>query len=326
MRSYILLLLGSSWLALAETASLPALLQPVQEIYPTLHAGQLVVAGGLASTLPASQGQMSAAVQLFDLASRQWRSGPALPAGRHHVYLVSVGARLFAFGGFVNSDHGQWTNSADVLLLEHPGAQWRRVASMPAPLSETTGAVINGKIHLAGGRSPQGKANGQWQHSTDVNWHWVFDPDRFTFSAGAPLPSPRNSAATVTYQGRWIMLGGRTVGGSNLTEVLEYLPATDQWRVLPALPQGRAGHAAAVLQDKVWVFGGETAQSVLHERYVFDLKSERWHSAGHWPAARHGLGAVASQQQIWLIGGATAAGLAQTSDRLDSVSPGQHAQ
>ena len=50
------------------------------------------------------------------------------------------------------------------------------------------------------------------------------------------------------------MLGGRTVGGEPITDMLEYLPETDTWT--HAAPKARAGHAAAVI-DNVTVFGGE---------------------------------------------------------------------
>ena len=320
---YSLIMFSTMTYALSEShlkqQELPKLSQAVQEIYPTLYQGKIWVAGGISSLLPLSQGQMTNQVQYWSPSMKQWQKSIALPVGRHHTYLQAVGEKLFAFGGFINTDQGQWKNTADVLLLNTKNGRWEKVAQMPAPLSETVAAVINGKIHLAGGRSPKGNENSQWQHSTDVNWHWVFDPITYQFTQAAPLPSARNSAATVQFNDRWIVLGGRTVGGANLAEVLEYLPTQDIWVTLPSMPEGRAGHAAAIVKDKIQVFGGEHSEGVYSAVFEFDSKDNQWTTLGHWPNARHGLGAVNLEGKIWLIGGASDTGLENTSANLDAA-------
>lgn len=320
----LLLLQPLFTLQAAQWQAGPPLSEAVQEIYPVLHDGQLVVAGGISSQLPAAQGQMSAQLQRFDLSRRSWQAGPALPEGRHHALLISTGTALFAFGGFVQSSQGQWTNSADVLRLQSWAQGWQKVAQLPQPLIETVGAYLDGKIHLAGGRSPLGPDNGQWQHSQDVAVHFVFDPVSLQFSTSTPLPSPRNSAATVLWQGRWLVIGGRTVKGGNLTDVLAFEPKTASWQALPPLPEGRAGHAAAVLQQQVLVFGGEYFDEKGGGVYakVWQLASPQgqWQQAAVMPQPRHGLGAVAAGDHIWLIGGATQAGLKQTTVLLEQFS------
>ena len=296
----------------------PKLPEAIQEIYPTVMNQQIWVAGGISTELPASTGNMTAKVHYWSPEYASWKSAPSLPEGRHHTYLIAVENRLFAFGGFVNTQ-GQWTNSRDVLMLDKGAKAWQKVASLPFALSETVGAVLNGKVHLAGGRSPNSEKNGQWQHSLDVSAHLVFDPKNFTFTEAAALPSARNSAASAQVSGRWFVLGGRTVGGEPITDMLEYLPETDTWQAHAALPKARAGHAAAVIDNAITVFGGEHSQGVDREVFSYDLTKQQWRKTFEWQTPRHGLGAVTLNGQIWLVGGATKVGLSETSREVTSL-------
>ena len=296
----------------------PKLPEAIQEIYPTVMNQQIWVAGGISTELPASTGNMTAKVHYWSPEYASWKSAPSLPEGRHHTYLIAVENRLFAFGGFVNTQ-GQWTNSRDVLMLDKGAKAWQKVASLPFALSETVGAVLNGKVHLAGGRSPNSEKNGQWQHSSDVSAHLVFDPNSFTFTEAAPLPSARNSAASAQVNGRWFVLGGRTVGGEPISDMLEYLPDTNTWQAHAALPKARAGHAAAVIDNAITVFGGEHSQGVDREVFSYDLTKQQWRKTFEWQTPRHGLGAVTLNGQIWLVGGATKVGLSETSREVTSL-------
>ena len=296
----------------------PKLPEAIQEIYPTVMNQQIWVAGGISSELPASTGNMTAKVHYWSPEYARWKSAPSLPEWRHHTYLIAVENRLFAFGGFVNTQ-GQWTNSRDVLMLDKGAKAWQKVASLPFALSETVGAVLNGKVHLAGGRSPNSEKNGQWQHSLDVSAHLVFDPKNFTFTEAAALPSARNSAASAQVNGRWFVLGGRTVGGEPITDMLEYLPETDTWQAHAALPKARAGHAAAVIDNAITVFGGEHSQGVDREVFSYDLTKQQWRKTFEWQTPRHGLGAVTLNGQIWLVGGATKVGLSETSREVNNA-------
>ena len=296
----------------------PKLPEAIQEIYPTVMNQQIWVAGGISNELPGSAGKMTAKVHFWSPEYASWQSAPSLPEGRHHTYLIAVENRLFAFGGFVNSQ-GQWTNSRDVLMLDKGAKAWQKVASLPFALSETVGAVLNGKVHLAGGRSPSSEKNGQWQHSLDVSAHLVFDPNSFTFTEAAPLPSARNSAASAQVNGRWFVLGGRTVGGEPISDMLEYLPDTNTWQAHAALPKARAGHAAAVIDNAITVFGGEHSKGVDREVFSYDLSKQQWRKSFEWQTPRHGLGAVTLNGQIWLVGGATKVGLSETSREVNNA-------
>ena len=298
------------------------LLIPVQEIYPAVFQGEIYVAGGLSSELPKQQGQMTAQVQIYDPKTNTWRYGPALPEGRHHGQLVAVNDQLFLFGGFIQANGGNWGASADVLQLNPEQQRWVKVASLPAPLSETISWVLNDKIHLVSGRSPVTKANAQWQDQADVATHWIFDPKSLKTEVAPALPEAKNSAAGTLFNGLGYLVGGRQVKGSNTADLYGFDPKSGQWSRQKAMPDAQAGLAIAALDQQLWVFGGEFFQQgggVFRKVWSYSPADNHWQQQGDMPVARHGLGAVALDDAIYVLGGATAAGLKQTSAVLERV-------
>lgn len=298
------------------------LLIPVQEIYPAVFQGEIYVAGGLSSELPKQQGQMTAQVQIYNPKTNTWRYGPALPEGRHHGQLVAVKDQLFLFGGFIQAHGGDWSASADVLQFNAEQQRWLKVASLPAPLSETVSWVLDHKVHLVSGRSPATKANAQWQDQQDVATHWIFDPKSLKTEVGPALPEAKNSAAGVVFDGMGYLVGGRQVKGGNKAGIHSFNPKNQQWTAQKNMPEAQAGLAAAVLNLQLWILGGEFFEQgggVFHKVWAYSLADNNWQLQGEMPVPRHGLGAVALDNAIYVIGGATAAGLKQTSAVLEIV-------
>src|SRR5262245_35830303 len=83
--------LREPWRRLADAPS------AVQEIYPTLHAGALWIAGGFS---PQALGATRRVIAM-DVRDNSWREGPRLPARAHHVHLASLDGALYAIGGFL---------------------------------------------------------------------------------------------------------------------------------------------------------------------------------------------------------------------------------
>lgn len=309
--------------AATEWQTLASMPQAVQEIYPSVHKGQIYVAGGLSDDISLTGHQMTALVQIYNPLTQEWSLGPALPEPRHHAYLVSVKEQLFLFGGFVVANGGRWSASADVLLLDETHNKWQKVAELPQPLTETTAVVLEGRVHLASGRAPLGKDNAQWRDQHDVNWHWVFDPKTLTVTDATPLERAFNSAAAVVLADQFYLLGGRQVDGGNLAQMLRFDLNTQQWQQLAALPQAQGGLAAAVLDNKIWVFGGEyftDKGGVYREVWVYSPETDHWQQQGEMPVPRHGLGAVSLHNTIYVLGGAKEVGLKATSGVLESIS------
>jgi len=297
----------------------------VQEIYPTLWRGRLVVGGGFRARGPdfvANLGALWPTTSVMAKApdGKAWQALPDMPAQRHHPFLAELGPWLLAVGGFASSPTAIWQMQRQCWMLDRPDGEWRDGPPLPAPQAEVVGGVIGGTLYLAGGRTPAGAANGSYGDHADTGAAWRLAPGAARWEKIAPMPTARNSAAAGVIGGRLHVVGGRISGAGvmrNLTAHEAYDPATDRWETLAPMPEGRGGHAAAVLGGKLHAFGGETfgAEARAHaEVFVYDPVADTWALEGRMPEPRHGLGAVAAGGAIHLLGGAAEAGGRATKD------------
>ena len=127
-----------------------------------LHRGRIVVAGGLSSELPAANGHLSDALQIYEPREGRWSLGPPLPEGRHHAQLLSQGDTLYLIGGFVRCAGGELVRQPRSAGAEDGATQWQRLAELPEALTET-GGICAGRGAASGQRpQPARQANAQW--------------------------------------------------------------------------------------------------------------------------------------------------------------------
>ena len=101
--------------------------------------------------------------------------------------------------------------------------------------------------------------------------------------------------------------------GTQFAAVEIYDPATSTWSNGTPLPAGRGGLAAAVLGDRVYVFGGEAPLRIFSATEMYEVAGNRWIGKDPMRTPRHGIGAVAIGNRIYVPGGGTQPGYASTS-------------
>jgi N-acetylneuraminic acid mutarotase len=291
----------------------------VQEVYPTLWRGRLVVGGGFRSNVPGPVTKIADLRPSGDVVAlapdaKGWSALPSLPEPRHHPLLAAQGGRLLAVGGFSATPSAVWTMQAQCWVLE-PGAKaWREGPPLPAPQAEVAAGLVDRRLILAGGRSPKGAANGQYADHADTGAAWALAPDADRWEALAHLPTPRNSSAAAVLNGRLHVAGGRVLGPNGLTNLATHEawdPKSGAWITLAPMPEPRGGHAAAVLGGRLYCFGGESfgPDGRAHDEvFAYDSVADRWEVAPRMPMPLHGLGAVATEGRIHLLGGARKVG------------------
>jgi N-acetylneuraminic acid mutarotase len=338
----------------AKWENMAALPYRVQEIYPVVYRNHIIVAGGLSPDVSDRDIDVSNRVVIYNIEKNTWTEGPKLPEARHHPMLVSIGNRLFAFGGFTTDDKGIWHNSTDILELTFDNstynridnntsnnnesdkhnneneenifthAQWKKVASLPAPLSETLSSVNGNVVHLVSGRSPKSdNSNSQWIDQIDVDTHLKFYPETMNSINAKPVPTARNSACSVTLNGEMHTIGGRTVSGGNLAAHEVYSFTSGKWQVAKPLPEAQGGLACATLNGSIYVFGGEyfdNGGGVYSKVWQYTIGSDEWHEVSEMPFPRHGLGAVTIGDSIYVIAGAMEAGGNKTTSMMSRFS------
>ena len=69
------------------------------------------------------------------------------------------------------------------------------------------------------------------------------------------------------------------------------------------MPAVRSGIAAASLNRKIFVFGGESMLGTHNQNESYDPAIDKWQSWAPMPTARHGLGVAILGQSIYVISG-----------------------
>lgn len=306
--------------ASVEWSAGPELPVSLQEIYPTSNGQAIYVAGGIVGRAASGELNISDKVYWLEANTKAWKQHSQLPAKRHHAQTIAHENELYILGGFVESASGQWTNTSDFLMFDTYSQTWKALPPMPKALSETTFAIIEGRLHVAGGRSPLQQKNGGWRDNMDVDWHFVFDFQSQQWKTLAPLPTARNSTCSVVLNNKWHVIAGRTVNGGNSAEHHVYDASKDTWSRLAKLPQAQGALACTVLNEQIYAMGGEFfegAGGIYNELWVYSPEQDVWHKKGTLPTPRHGHGAVTLNKQLYLIGGASGVGANSTLNTLD---------
>ena len=300
----------------------PELPFAVQETYPTLHNGRIHLAGGFI----ARSGQITGATdQHLALVpgTKAWLPQTPLPKPLHHPNLCGFAGDLVALGGFAAAGpRAGWVMQTAVWRWN--GNEWLSGPALPQPNGESVTATLGDTLHVVGGRTPTGAHNRQWTDHGDVADHYRLANLAGSWERAAPLPTARNSAAGAVINGRWHVVGGRTVGGGNSPAHEVYDPAEDRWTGAAPMPQGQGGLAAAASNGALYAFGGEFFENeggVHAEGWRYDPMADRWTATEPMPTPRHGLGAVAAAGVIYVIGGAEAVGGNRTSAQVDLFRP-----
>ncbi|WP_420477582.1 Kelch repeat-containing protein [Brevundimonas sp. FT23028] len=284
-----------------------------QEIYAAVWNGKIVTAGGLVMR----RGQplhVEDRVAAYDPAADVWSELPRLPEARHHPMVMVAGGELNIVGGYARTEAGEWVNTTTAWALKDGG--WVEAARLPTPQAEAVGAGMNGRLHLIGGRTPEGEANAGWNDQTDTDRHRVRVDGRW--ETARPAPVARNSAAAAVLDGAIWVAGGRTVSGGGTGRLDRYDPAADRWDTLAPIPRSDAqnsqvggGLAMAEAGGRLVAFGGEWfapgrsggGGGVFAETWIYDPARDAWTAGPDMKTPRHGLAAASVDGAVYAIAG-----------------------
>ncbi|XP_047395721.1 kelch-like protein 33 isoform X1 [Sciurus carolinensis] len=185
--------------------------------------------------------------------------------------------------------------------------EWGRLPALPAP-----GRFRHGAASLAGSELYVCGGQDFYSHSNTLASTLRWDPSQEDWEEVAPLCQARSFFPLVALDGQLYALGGRNDGVA-LDSVETYNPELNIWRPAPALPAPCFAHAAAILEDRLYVSGGcngtgQYLASLLH----YDPKLEKpgtFLSPMGVPRAGHVMAALGGRLYV-------AGGLGETGDLL----------
>lgn len=284
-----------------------------QEIYSAVSDGKIYVPGGVLNS-----GGTSASLEAYDSEKNVWQELAPMPEARHHITPAIIDNQLFAIGGF-NGHFPEWTLKPDMFVYDIEKNSWTSGSPLPIAQGEHVTAVVNNRIHVIGGRVPRAGEGGHFDSYYDSAIHHIYNPDTMEWTRGKEAPTARNSAAAAVIDGLIYVVGGRqnlvqedgTQLQHNMGTLEVYDPSTDSWKTLTPMPEGLGGTAAATVDGKLYVFGGEQwtpSHEVFDSAWVYDPATDSWKRLPSMLVGRHGLAAAAVDGVLYTFGGCTVVG------------------
>lgn len=160
---------------------------------------------------------------------------------------------------------------------------WHTLPDYPEPARSSVVGSYRGKTYSVGGMDKM------WGGRV-LGHGYVYDQAAESWSRMADLPQPRNSATGAFVNGTLYVAGGFGYDASGAVEwtstTYAYHPDSDNWSRVADLPRALADAAVAVLDGKLYVIGGVTAdgsQSTAVHRY--DPARNTWSRIADYPIA-----------------------------------------
>jgi Kelch motif len=245
-------------------------------------------------------------------AQPRWEKAAPAGVARQEIYPEVLDGKIYVAGGLLSPNTGY---SAHFESWDEAQARWTRLATLPEARHHIALSAAGGRIWGIGGFSG-GFPN--WRAQTSVFW---YEPAADRWHRGPDLPQARAEGVAAAVDGKVYFIGGRVgeVPGAShfnnhrdtaVTEVLD--PASGRWSRLPDAPTARNSAASAVIDGRIYVVGGRTAQKQadgslrqvnLATLEVFDPASNTWTTRKPMPLASGGLAATAFRGKLYVFGG-----------------------
>ncbi|XP_070711300.1 kelch-like protein 33 [Pempheris klunzingeri] len=212
----------------------------------------------------------------FDLSLCKWERLPDMLCQRDYFSSVCLDGKVFALGG--NRDDSQYLDAVEYYTPEENS--WRQAHPLDTAVCSHAAAVLDGQIYISGGCDPH-------QRCLPLMWHYH---PALGSSTRAPMTVGAGRAGHIMLaMGRGLVVAGGLqplwmgFGDQLLCEL--YDPTHDSWSSIPALPKPHLSPGATVLDGRLYVAGGSSANTAREIKWVhrYDPVEGCWENLGAMP-------------------------------------------
>lgn len=235
---------------------------PAPRHHPMIAAdagGRVFALGGYGRS---EAGEWTSMTEVWALDGDRWVEAGRLPEPLSETVGAELGGRIhMVTGRSPGAANGQWNDQVDVathrVLLPEEG-RWETAAPCPMARNSAAGAVLDGAVWVAGGRTVSGGGTGRLDRYDPVADRWdtlaPIPPSPTTGQqVGGGLAMAAAGGRLVAFGGEWFQRGG---GGGVFAETWIYDPAADRWERGPDMRTPRHGLAAAAVDGTVYAIAG----------------------------------------------------------------------
>ncbi len=211
---------------------------------------------------------VSSTVEAYDPATDKWTTKPDMPNERSQAAIAVVDGIIYVIGG--QSGIAPVVVSDVVEAYDPATDSWTRKADMPTARFNMGACVVDGRIYVSGGKT-------EWSSVDCVPTVEVYDPATDTWTQSSDMPWPRYGHSASVVDGKIYIIGGgddrvgrQCAAGEITLEELSalfesvdvYDPKTDTWTTAARCPFATVGHAAAVVDGRIYEIGGWYASHI----------------------------------------------------------------
>ncbi|GAA97774.1 uncharacterized protein L969DRAFT_14069 [Mixia osmundae IAM 14324] len=235
-----------------------------------------------------------------------------IPGPRVGHASVGVGNVLIIWGGDTKQSPDDIQDDG-LYLLNLSTREWTRVkVAGPAPEGRYghAAAMVGSRFYVFGGQKDDGEfLNDMWSFDLQnlktgmPRWQEV----RYADIESAP---PRRTGHTSITHGDCIYIFGGTDGQYHYNDTWSFDTITTKWTELSCIgyiPVPREGHAATLVDDVMYVFGGRGVDGKdLEDLAAFRITNQRWYmfqNMGPAPSGRSGHAMATWQNKVFVLGG-----------------------
>jgi glucose/arabinose dehydrogenase/N-acetylneuraminic acid mutarotase len=229
----------------------------------------------------------------------RWFSGAPMAHARHELGVASIGTKIYAIGGNVDSASDRKVEEYDTVTKT-----WRTMADLPEGLDHIGVTAVNNKVYVFGGlESFPAPVN------ADV---YEFDPAAGpdgTWSLISTMPQPAGGMAVGVHNGLIYLAGGFTTHhDTSLTSsnFWRFDPVTRVWTQLPDIPTYRDHVRGEFINGKFYVVGGRQDGQLFGRMgtlEVYDPATNQWSTLASMPTPRRGIASTVLEGRLVVLGG-----------------------
>jgi kelch-like protein 10 len=219
----------------------------------------------------------------FNAVTKTWRDVAPMHYRRYYHSVAVLGDVLYVMGG---TDDEVIFKTAE--RYDSKTARWSSIAPMRVERKGASATALNGKIYIVGGKSYDGTLK-----SAEV-----YDPRTNLWALISDMRIERAYLSCVAFRGCVYAIGGATELSLFLSIYVswrsgeKYDPETDTWSPIPDMSMERCDMATAVIDDKIFVFGGIDHNRSTNRVECFNDEENEWCEATAMSEARRRLCAV----------------------------------
>lgn len=233
-------------------------------------------------------------------AETTWKEETTVPLLHTNYGVAAVDTKIYLIGGYINNSK----DIGNVEIYDTVTKVWSTGTPMLRAKKKMQLAVVGDKIYALSGEVGNDGAG------KDVQ---IYDTKTDTWTSGKPMPTGRFDFGCEVIDNKIYVFGGYGYDEFNENDhysipltVDVFDTTTNDWSSAKSLSKPAVGCSSAVVNGKIYVFGGKDA-AFVGDNYnlvrIYNPVTNTWTSGKSMPSAKGSCPAVAIDGKVYIMGG-----------------------